>query len=97
MVARGRQIAALAMAASCAARAPAPAGGHDEIRFSHNAHAQAGVGCGRCHRSAGDPGPPARDFRPSMARCLECHEPWKERCEKCHTDVGFARHWQTGP
>ncbi|HET9753337.1 MAG TPA: hypothetical protein VFP52_10260, partial [Myxococcales bacterium] len=70
MVARGRQIAALAMAASCAARAPAPAGGHDEIRVSHNAHARAAVSCGSCHRSASEPGRPAPDFRPSMARCL---------------------------
>ncbi|HEY5677325.1 MAG TPA: hypothetical protein VIR81_11075 [Myxococcales bacterium] len=96
VVAKGRHIAALAMAASCAARAPAPATGHDEIRFSHNAHAQAKVGCGMCHRSTREPGQPASDFRPSMAGCLACHQQWKDRCEECHTDARFARPWQTG-
>jgi len=78
--------ALLALAAACNRGPP----GQDEIKFSHAVHADAKVACGRCHRTAAGP-----DFKPSMAVCVSCHQYWKasNRCDKCHQDVRYAKHW----
>ncbi len=68
---------------------------HDEILFSHAAHAEARVTCGQCHPKAGTMA--AGNFKPRMEKCLECHRKWKaaNQCNKCHTDARYARPWIT--
>ena len=58
----------------------------DEVRFAHDAHAKAGVGCAECHGDvAGTASVPA-SVRVGKDACLTCHSARgvADRCATCH-------------
>jgi c(7)-type cytochrome triheme protein len=98
-IASTKALRALAVLASLAAWGCARTGGAeaerpretDDIRFSHAAHARAGVQCLSCHEDIYDAKNLEARYLPPEAKCLECHKDkkaagTKEGCVFCHRD-----------
>jgi hypothetical protein len=59
----------------------------DEVRFAHDAHAKAGVGCAECHGDVAATTAVPASVRVHKDACLACHAARgvADRCATCHT------------
>lgn len=68
-------------------------GPKDEIKFSHNAHKNAGSKCDGCHKNLAEDSGIYAAF-PEKAVCGECHDVKdKQDCTLCHTRAKAAKGW----
>jgi hypothetical protein len=62
----------------------------DEIRFAHDAHAAAGIGCAECHGDVAATEALSGSVRVTKDACLRCHAERQvsNDCQVCHTRMG---------
>lgn len=58
----------------------------DDVRFTHDAHIQAGIPCSTCHGDVADSHQMAQGQPLKMQQCVACHEQMKAptTCSTCH-------------
>lgn len=63
----------------------------DDVKFPHEQHGKADVGCSTCHDSVYKTKRLTERHMPVMKTCFECHGENEKQCEMCHTDSKVAK------